>query len=120
MSRDLKGNLTFGNVYGSVGNVQDSFNTYASPDRQSLAEAAAEIQQLLEQLSQNYPTKTASEKANVATKAIVAIEEKPGVKSKILKALKAGGAATFMELVNHPVINILTPMLESLLEEERT
>jgi hypothetical protein len=39
-------------------NNQQTSNTYASEQKQNLTEAAAEIQQLLEQLSQSYPTNT--------------------------------------------------------------
>jgi len=45
------------------------------------------------------------------------IEKKSDAKRKITKALKAGGAAALVELTNNPVVKILTPMLESLLEE---
>jgi len=97
--------------------IGGTINNYSPEQRQTLAEAAAEIQQLLDQLSQTYPTKTYVEKHKVATKAMKEIEQKPDVKGKVLKALKAGGVAALMELTNNPVVKILTPMLESLLEE---
>lgn len=116
IGRDLQGNITVGNVYGAVENVQGSFNSY-SQERNSLVEAAAEIQQLLDQLSKTYPTTTVAEKASVAVKAMAEIEKKPDTKDKIIKALKAGGTAALIELTNNPVVKILTPMLESLLDE---
>lgn len=90
-----------------------------SEEKQNLAEAAAEIQQLLAHLSQTYPTTTTAEKANISTKAIEEIEKKPDTKAKIVKALKTGGVAALIELTNNPVVKILTPMLESLLEDSK-
>lgn len=99
--------------------IGGTINNYSPEQRQTLAEAAKEIQELLDQLSEIYPTKTAVEKSAFATKAMEEIEKKPDVKGKVLKALKAGGVAALMELTNNPVVNILTPMLQSLLEESK-
>jgi predicted transcriptional regulator len=97
--------------------IGGTINNYSPEQRQTLAEAVKEIQQLLDQLSQTYPTTTAADKSAVAAKAMEEIEKQPDVKKKVLKALKAGGVAAVMELTNNPVVNILTPMLQSLLDE---
>ncbi|MEG5041034.1 MULTISPECIES: hypothetical protein [unclassified Microcoleus] len=99
--------------------IGGTINNYSPEQKQTLAEAAKEVQELLDQLSETYPTKTVAEKSAVAAKAIEEIEKKPDVKGKVLKALKAGGVAALMELTNNPVVKILTPMLESLLEESK-
>ncbi|MCC3409350.1 MAG: hypothetical protein JGK17_28085 [Microcoleus sp. PH2017_10_PVI_O_A] len=99
--------------------IGGTINNYSPEQRQTLADAAKEIQELLDQLSQTYSTKTYVEKHEVATKAMEEIQKKPDVKKKVLKALKAGGVAALMELTNNPVVKILTPMLESLLEESK-
>jgi predicted transcriptional regulator len=104
-----------GEVGGDI--VVRSTNTVTTEDQKTLAEAAAEIQQLLDQLSETYPTTTAAEKATVAAKAMQEIEGKPDTKKRIIKALKVGGAAALTELTNNPVVKILTPMLSSLLED---
>lgn len=106
---------------GEVGNSisVNSVNNMTPEQKQTLAEAAKEIQELLDQLSETYPTTTAAEQSKFAAKAIEEIEKKPDVKGKVLKALKAGGVAALMELTNNPVVKILTPMLESLLEESK-
>ncbi len=52
-------------------------NYYAAGQPQSLAEAAAEIQLLLKQLEQTYPTTTTSQKMVVAAEAINSIESNP-------------------------------------------
>jgi tRNA U34 5-carboxymethylaminomethyl modifying GTPase MnmE/TrmE len=102
----------------SISNIDQRINI-DSNTKQTLAEAAKEIQDLLEQLSSVYPTKTTAEKASVAVKAIEEIEKKPDTKRKIVKALKAGGVAALMELTNNPIVKILTPMLESLLDSDQ-
>jgi len=115
-TRDIIGSVAnSGEVGGSIS--VNSINNMTPEDKKTLAEAAKEIQQLLDQLSQTYPITTVAEKYAVAAKASEEIEKKPDVKKKIIKALKAGGVAALMELTNNPVVNILTPMLQSLLEE---
>ena len=98
--------------------VAGTIHNYYSPEqKQTLAEAAKEIEQLLDQLSHTYPTTTVVEKSAVAAKAMEEIEKQPDVKKKVLKALKAGRVAALMEFTKNPIINILTPMLQSLLDE---
>ncbi|HIK11083.1 MAG TPA: hypothetical protein IGS52_12570 [Oscillatoriaceae cyanobacterium M33_DOE_052] len=104
--------ISTGNV---VGNITNTHST--SAQQKNLTEAAAEIQQLLAQLSQSYPTTTAKEKRDLAIKAIEEIDKNPDIKAKVINALRAGGTAALMELINNPVVRILTPMLDSLLED---
>lgn len=106
---------------GEVGRdiIVHSTNTVTTEERKTLAEAAAEIQQLLDQLSKTYPVTTVAQKATVAAKVMEEIESKPDTKRKIIKALQAGGTAALIELTNNPVVKILTPMLESLLEDNK-
>lgn len=111
------GVISSGEVGGDI--VVSSNNTVSTEDQKTLAEAAAEIQQLLDQLSQTYPTTTVAEKATVAAKAMQEIEGKPDTKKRIIKALKVGGTAALIELTNNPVVKILTPMLGSLLEDSK-
>lgn len=117
-TRDVIGSaVNAGEIGGSI--YVNSVNNMTPEDQKTLAEAAKEIQQLLDQLSETNPPKTVAEKSAVAAKAIKEIEKTPDVKGKVLKALKAGGVAALMELTNNPVVKILTPMLESLLEENK-
>ncbi|MEG4105605.1 hypothetical protein [Microcoleus sp. S13_C5] len=97
--------------------IANTIHNHSPEQRQTRAEAAKEIQELLDQLSQTYPTTTVADKSAVAAKAMEEIEKQPDVKKKVLKALKAGGVAAVMELTNNPVVKILTPMLQSLLDE---
>jgi hypothetical protein len=70
--------------------------------KQSLAEAAAEIQQLLEQLQQSYPSSTTAEQMIVAAEAINCIESDPSWKQKIVNAVKEGGLAAFEKAIDNP------------------
>jgi hypothetical protein len=88
----------------------DVTNHYAQS--QTLAEAAAEIQKLLEQLEQTYPTNDFAEKAVVAGKALEQIEANPKLKSKIVGALTGAGKEALKEAVDHPVMNILMAGIE--------
>ena len=78
----------------------------------SMAEVAAEIQQLLEQLSQTHPTSTTAEQMVVATEAIKRIESDPKLMERILSALKAGGISALEQLLNHPAASLVIAALE--------
>jgi hypothetical protein len=93
-------------------------NKYPPEQRKTLAEAAAEIQQLLQQLEQSYPTNTPLEKQVVVTEALKQIESNPPLKARVIAALKAGGVEALKELVDNPLINILVAVLEGWQEAE--
>jgi ATP-dependent exoDNAse (exonuclease V) beta subunit len=96
--------------------VGGTIHNYSPEQKQNLAEAAAEIQKLLEQLAQTYPTETLSEKAVVAQEAIKAIESNPTLTQRIVSAIKAGTFETLMQAIDHPVANILRAGLEGFRE----
>ncbi|HAC64145.1 MAG TPA: hypothetical protein DCF68_11550 [Cyanothece sp. UBA12306] len=56
----------------------------------NLAETVAKIQELLENISQNYPTNTTTEQMVVATKVIEQIESNHNWKKKAIAAFKQG------------------------------
>jgi hypothetical protein len=87
-------------------------NTLNVEQQSNLVEAAAEIQRLLKQLEQNYPTVTLTEKAIVAEQAINFIESNPTFKERVVQALKAVGIEAFKEAVDHPLVNILMAGIE--------
>ena len=109
-----KVNMTFNaSVSGGVaGNVEGNQNVYTLKQEQNLAEAAAEIQKILEQLSQTYPTNTSKEKNIVVGEAVDRIENNPRLKTRVINALKSGGIEAFKEAVNHPLVNILVATIE--------
>ncbi len=92
-------------ITGSVGGnlehkTENSFNTYTEQQKQNLAEAAAEIQSLLKQLEQSYPTDTTTEQMVVAARAIEQIESNPTWKQKAIAAFKQGSLNV---IGTHPV-----------------
>ncbi|WP_191762143.1 hypothetical protein [Komarekiella delphini-convector] len=82
-------------------------NISASEQKQNLTEAAAEIQQLLEQLSQSYPTNTMSGKMALAKEAIQRIENNPPLMQKIISALSAEGTTALEQLLSHPAASFM-------------
>ncbi|MEH1839719.1 MAG: pentapeptide repeat-containing protein [Nostoc sp.] len=77
-------------------------NYYAAGQPQSLAQAAAEIQLLLKQLEQTYPTTTTSQQMVVAAEAINRIESNPTLKKRVINAVKEGGLAAFEKAIDNP------------------
>ena len=99
-------------VSGVAGNVEGNQNVYTLEQKQTLAEAAREIHQLLEQLSKIYPITTNQEKRMVASEVADQIENNPKLRVKVINALKAGAKETLREAINHPLANILMAFIE--------
>jgi len=81
---------------GSGDNVAGDKNV-TNYNRTNLSEAVVEIQDLLDQLSKTYPD---SSKLQIASLAEEEIKNNPNLKTKAIKALKAG---TLEALKTHPV-----------------
>ena len=113
-----QGNFGIGHMSGGKieGNAKVA-GVINEAEQQDLTQAAAEIQALLEQLSQTNPTTTNREKMAVAGEAVDIIETKPALKTKVINALKSGGTEAFKEAVNHPLVNVLVAMIEGWQEE---
>ena len=86
-------------------------------EQRNLAEVAKEIQQLLDQLSEIYPTTTTSEKYEVAAKAIRTIEDDSLLMSKIIRVVKAALFEALKQAVNHPLVNIVMAGIEEALDK---
>jgi metal-dependent amidase/aminoacylase/carboxypeptidase family protein len=86
-------------------------------EQRNLAEVAKEIQQLLDQLSETYPTTTTSEKYEVAAKAIKTIEDDSLLTSKIIRVVKATLFEALKQAVNHPLVNIVMAGIEEALDK---
>ncbi len=86
-------------------------NYYAARE-QSLAEAAAQIQQLLQQIQETNPITTEAERAIVAAKAAEEIKNNPTLKARVIGALKSGGKEAFKEAVDNPIVNVLVAIIE--------
>lgn len=116
-SDQSKTNMTFHAPVGSVsgenkGNVTVNQNNYTYQEKQKLAEAAAEIQQLLEQLSKSYSTDTTVGKMAIATETIKRIESNPTLMHKVLSALKAGSVQAIAQALNNPAASFVIGALE--------
>lgn len=108
-------NSSIGFAYAGTANDSQIVGTqhyYAPTEKQNLAEAAAEIQQLLKQLSQTNPTTTEIEKLTVVAEAAEEINSNPTLKAKVINALEAGGVDAFKEAIDHPLVNILMATIE--------
>ena len=92
--------------------------TINEASQKNIAEVAAEIQELLEQLSQSYPTSTSKEKTILVAEAVDRIEHNPTFKAKVINALKAGGTEAFKEAIDRPFVNILLATFEGWKETE--
>ncbi|NES71551.1 MAG: hypothetical protein F6K24_43300 [Okeania sp. SIO2D1] len=91
------------------------YNT--SYEKQNLAEAAAEIQELLEQLSKTYPTTTEKEQLELAVEAADEIQNNPTLKSRLIAALKAGAMEALKESIHHPLSSVTVNILATYLQE---
>lgn len=80
--------------------------------KQNLAKAAAEIQQLLETLDKTYPTDTTTGKMKVAAAAVEQIDTNPALSNRVLSALKAGGVSAVEQLLNHPAASFFIAALQ--------
>lgn len=94
--------------------IAGTMHNYAQ--EQNLTKAAAEIQQLLKQLEQTYPTETLSQKAVIAEEAIKRIENNPTLKGRVMGAIQAMGIEAFMQAIDHPVANVLRAGVEAFKE----
>ena len=117
--------MTGGNTYNQSGNfgighmsggkieagakVAGVFN---EAEERNLAEAAAEIQQLLEQLEKSYPTNTTADKMAIATEAIKQIENNPTLMARVLSAISAGGVSALEAFLNHPAASFVIGALQ--------
>ncbi|BAY17373.1 hypothetical protein NIES21_32100 [Anabaenopsis circularis NIES-21] len=113
VGKNIASSLNTGDVKGDmISEVKDSFNTYTQEKKQKLAEAAADIQQLLIQLENSYPTDTTAGKMTIATEAIKQIDNNPQLHNQILSALKAGGIQALAQFLNHPAASFVIGALE--------
>jgi hypothetical protein len=121
MTRNIR--MGSGNYYEQSGNVgmghhsggmiQDGVTVAGvvnEAEQQNLTAAAAEIQQLLEQLDPFSFSDPTAEQA-VAAEAIQQIESNPTLRARILSAIQAGGVSAFEQLLNHPAASFVMAAL---------
>ena len=110
-SFNQSGNFGVGINKGEI-NTEKLAGTINEAQQRNLANAAAEIQQLLKQLEETNPTTTETEKIIVAAKAADEIRNNPTLKARVIGALKSGGKEAFKEAVDNPLVNILIAIIE--------
>ncbi|MHC5775011.1 COR domain-containing protein [Nostoc sp.] len=104
------------NQYGSGDNVggdkvmRDKIGTQIN-NSQNLAQAAKDIKELLDQLSQEY-----SNTAIVGVKAVEEIERKPKLKARIVNALKEAGSEALEKAVDHPAVSIVIAAIKGFID----
>jgi len=76
-----------------------------------LASTAAEIRQILCQMSETYPTRTPVEKLMAVAEAVRAMETDRTGLERVVEILKAGGTAALQQAIDHPLANILLAAL---------
>ncbi len=91
-------------VTGVAGKVEG--NQIINP-KQSLADSAVEIQQLLQILEHAYPSNLPAETQAEIEVAVRGIEKDPVLKERVISALKAGSMEALKELLDNPYLNIL-------------
>lgn len=102
MAEERNINIGSGNYNERIQGNYVQGNYYAAGQPLSLIEAAAEIQMLLKQLEQTYPTTTTSQQVVVAAEAINSIESNPTLKKRVINAVKEGGLAAFEKAIDNP------------------
>ena len=87
----------------------DYYNSPAA--KQTLLDAAAEIQQLLQQLEQTHSPATMEGKMQLSIAVIKQIEADPEMKGRVLQALATPNAPPLTSLLDHPAASIVTTAL---------
>ena len=110
---EVEMNISGGQQGSVAGKVIGDFNVYASPEqKQNLAEAATEIQQLLEQLDKTYATETVVGQIDAAKDAFKLIQSNTPLADRILSALRAGGTEALKQALNHPAATFVLALLD--------
>lgn len=78
----------------------------------NLAQAAQEIQDLIDRLAQTYPTDTRATKNAFADEIVRRIDANPSLTDRLLSATKAGGVAAIEQFLSHPAISFVVAALE--------
>ncbi|MBG1258115.1 COR domain-containing protein [Nostoc commune] len=93
--------------YGRGDNVAGNKTLNQFNNSPNLVQAARDIKELLDQLSNDYPSDTLAGQAMIGAKAIEQIENNPTLRQRIVNALKEAGATALEEAVDHPAVKIV-------------
>jgi hypothetical protein len=95
------------NHYGKGDNVARDKTINQFNNSPSLAQAARDIKELLDQISKDYPSNTLAGQAMIGAKAIEQIESNPTLRQRVANALKEAGATALEEAIDHPAVRIV-------------
>ena len=113
-------NLTFNASVGQVvtGDQSVSGDNIGIQNNNSpnLAQAAKEIKELLDQLSEEYNPNTEKGQNLIKDEALKVIKENPSLQKRFLNALKEGSVTALEEAINHPVAKILISTTKGFIE----
>lgn len=114
-NNDLRGTniANFANKVSDNGRQQANQHIHLSEQNKTLAESAAEIQQLLKQLEATNPTATEAEKV-----AYINDETTPKFKRRAIGALQAGGEAAIEEFLDNPYVNLVKAIIKGWINPE--
>jgi len=116
-------NLTFNNPVGQVitgnqtvagNNIGMQINNNNSPN---LAQAAKDIKELLDQLSEEYNPNTEKGQNLIKEEAVKAIKDNPTLQRRFINALKEGSVTALEEAINHPVAKVVIATTKGFLED---
>ena len=114
------GGMVSGDAYSQHGPMGEnarsntlSSSVQQSEQKQTLADAAKEIQQLLKQLDKNNSTATEAQKV-----AYVNDETTPSLKRRVVGALQAGGEDAIEEFLDNPYVNVTKAIVKSWMKPE--
>ncbi|NEQ72729.1 MAG: hypothetical protein F6K23_06365 [Okeania sp. SIO2C9] len=108
-----------GTNIGEIYNFK-SAHTINEFHQQNLAEAAKDIQEILEQLDETYQSDTTVGRMKIATEVITQIDNNPTKAERIFNAIKAGGVAAVEQLLNHPASSFIIAALEDWQKNKQT
>jgi internalin A len=105
------------NIANLANQVQDEARQQANQynsgsEKQPLAEAAKEIQALIEQLSSTSSIETMPAKVAFAGEIVKQIDADPSLTQRVLSAGKSGGVAAIGQLLNHPAASFVIAAIE--------
>ena len=113
MSETFNNDLHEAKVANFANKVQDNArqqanqHNYAGEQKQTLAKAAEEIQNLLKVLEKTNPAATQADKHAFVTAAIA-----PPTKERIVRALQAGGEKALEEFLKNPYVNVVAATIK--------
>lgn len=85
-------------------------------DQHNLSQVILEVQQIIEPLSQSYPTTSTTQQMIVAAEAIQQIENTPNLKHRLISAARAGGLAAFEKVLDNPIGAFVTTAIRDWIE----